>query len=126
MLKSKSNMKITIIVSKLTGGGAERVASLWANGFVERGHDVSMVVYAKNKKDITYSLSPNIKVHSIGSSFSQPIIRSAINKFSKLFKLTQRRLRNVLHKIQPDVIIGVLYPWDWWCRLQCRRNQQCG
>lgn len=106
-------MKIVILVSKLTGGGAERVASLWANGFIERGHDVSIVVSTKNKKDTTYPLSPNIKIHSIGSSFFQPKIRTVINKFRYLLKSRQRRLSDVLHKINPDVVIAVLYPWDW-------------
>ena len=35
--------KIVILVYRLTGGGAERVASLWASGFAERGYDVTII-----------------------------------------------------------------------------------
>ena len=44
--------KIVILVHKLTGGGAERVASLWANGFAERGYDVTIITATGNKEKI--------------------------------------------------------------------------
>ena len=54
--------KIVILVYRLTGGGAERVASLWATGFAERGYDVTVITTTGEKENLTYNLSPLVKL----------------------------------------------------------------
>ena len=104
-------MKIVIMVHRLTGGGAERVAALWATGFAERGHEVSMVVNTLSKKDTTYAIPPSVKCYSLGVNIGSPRLRAGLNKVRYLFKSRQKVMNEVLHQIQPDVIIGVLPPW---------------
>lgn len=104
-------MKIAILVNRLTGGGAERVAALWATGFAARGHEVSVVVNTLSMKDTTYAISSSVKCYSLGVNFGSPRLRAGLNKVRYLFKSRQKVMNDVLHQIQPDVIIGVLPPW---------------
>lgn len=53
-------MKITFVTSTLTSGGAERVISLLANNFAERGYEVEMIALTSISPDY-YSLNPNVK-----------------------------------------------------------------
>ncbi len=53
-------MKITFVTSTLTSGGAERVISLLANNFSERGYEVEMIALTSISPDY-YSLNPNVK-----------------------------------------------------------------
>lgn len=90
-------MKITILVRKLTDGGAERVAAMWANGFRIKGHEVS-IVYFDNKSPITYELLSSVK-----SSCITPKIKSVFfNFFERVFKL-----HRLLVQEKPDVVIDV-------------------
>ena len=60
-------MKILIMVHSLTGGGAERVAALWATGFVERGYEVGMVLNCSENTPITYKVPDTIKIYRLHS-----------------------------------------------------------
>jgi len=53
-------MKITFVTSTLTSGGAERVISLLANNFSERGYEVEMIALTSISPDY-YSLNTNVK-----------------------------------------------------------------
>lgn len=53
-------MKISFVTSTLTSGGAERVISLLANNFSERGYEVEMIALTSISPDY-YSLNPNVK-----------------------------------------------------------------
>lgn len=53
-------MKITFITSTLTSGGAERVISLLANNFAERGYEVEMIALTSISPDY-YTLDPRVR-----------------------------------------------------------------
>lgn len=104
-------MKILILVSKLTGGGAERVASLWANGFAERGYDVGILISSSPRTPITYKVHSKVKIYNIWSLASLfPLKRLYIDKYSI------KRTRDVILQFHPDIIIGVLRPWAEYAR----------
>ena len=106
-------MKIVILVYRLTGGGAERVAALWATGFVARGHDVSIVIASDNPNDITYTIPYNVKLYNIALKVRPVILKKILNKLNLLHFNRLHKLKVLLHGIKPDVIIGVLHPWAW-------------
>lgn len=98
-------MKIAVLVHNLTGGGAERVASLWVNGFYKEGHQVS-VILSDNKSPRTYAIPEEVKVYSIDIPFRNRFLRYAWTKLKN--KDRQKKLHCVFEEIQPDVVIGVI------------------
>lgn len=86
----------------MTDGGAERVAALWANGFLGRNHEVSVVVFDEHKPQ-TYSLNENIKLLTVVS-----------HKKNRFLRVMQRviLLRQALKRIRPDVVIEVMPNWQ--------------
>ena len=95
-------MRILICVTYLTGGGAERVASLWAKGFVNEGHEVAIC----------------LNTDSATISYPVPDVVSIFNVYKKDTRLLRElgigvglRLRKILRSYKPDVIIGVLPSW---------------
>lgn len=92
-------MKILIIVHNLTGGGAERVAAMWANGFIEAGNNVTLVL-SDNKSPVTYDVSTEVGFEYMCSYAKYGIIRR-IDRIIKLRKILLRR--------KPDFIIGIMF-----------------
>lgn len=98
-------MKIAICVQKLTGGGAERVASLWCKGFYDLGYDVSLIINDYSSKR-SYSIPNSVKVYCVGYEGSNRIIKYLHRKF-----LRQNKLETTLKSINPDVVITIMPTW---------------
>lgn len=95
-------MKIAICVHNLTGGGAERVAALWATGFYNEGYEVSMILtdrYAPR----TYPVPAGVTIHPIDAPCNNRCVRWAWRKVLQVWCL-----RRLFRKIQPNVVIGVM------------------
>lgn len=108
-------MKILIMVHSLTGGGAERVAALWATGFVERGYEVGMVLNCSENTPITYKVPDTIKIYRLHSWLANKLHRKLGFDYYYVW-----HLRRFVKDFQPDVIIGVLQPWAEWARKAVR------
>jgi glycosyltransferase involved in cell wall biosynthesis len=91
-------MTILIVSPTLNHGGAERVACLWAQGFVERGYKVIFV--ANIEKEIVYSLGQGVQLLPLTSLKGNKIVR---------YLRAVKRLRGYYKKHRPDVIIGVMF-----------------
>ena len=52
-------MRITLVISNLGTGGAERVLSIMANYWATRGQDVTLITIGSEEKD-WYVLSPEV------------------------------------------------------------------
>ena len=102
-------MRVLIAVRNLTGGGAERVASLWANGFADRGHHVSVVTYMRKNDKVTYMLHKDICIFSIYNWLGMKLWWFLHNDY-----IMQHRFRRIIKNDKPDVIICVLPPWGRW------------
>ena len=99
-------MKIYILVHNLTNGGAERVAALWATGFSIK-NDVTVLIN-DNSSPITYKIPENVRIVSIASDKTNRLQRyfDSINK-----------LRKIILKDNPDLIIGVLSSRLIWAKV---------
>lgn len=104
-------MKVQIVVQKLTGGGAEHVAALWARGFVERGHQVSMVLCCPKNTPITFSIPVGVRLYYMYQKISYLLYSRFHNDKYQIYKY-----RKIIKKEHPDVIIGVLQPFTEWAR----------
>lgn len=116
--------KIVILVYRLTGGGAERVASLWATGFAERGYDVTVITTTGEKENLTYNLSPLVKHLVIETPILNRIIKGVLNRIGIGKLYYSYKLKRVLHEIKPDVCIGILGDYALQA-YKCTRDLNC-
>lgn len=92
-------MKITFLVSCLTHGGAEKVASLWINGFVDRGYDVSCIVMVPTAP-ISYIIPDCVKIYKVN-----------VNGVGLIHNWKQiTKIRYYLKVNKSEVLITVLHP----------------
>lgn len=96
-------MKIAICVHNLANGGAERVASLWANGFAERGDEVTIIL-AEENAPIEYAVSEKVRICNIYAKG-----QSAVRYLRKI-----RNLRMLLRNNKTEVAIAVMQPFNIW------------
>ena len=95
-------MKIAVVCSRLGYGGAERVAVMWANGFVRRGHETILI--SNLFEEQTYYVDERISKHSLVSSTKNKIVKWGSSILN---------VRRVVKDEKPDVIIGVMETCSW-------------
>lgn len=113
-------MKIIICVHNLTGGGAERVAALWATGFAERGHEVAVVLNCRKGTPVTYGVPGSVRTYNLYGNEKVGWAACRLHRRLHLDAYFVSRLRKVLQDFRPDVVIGVLQPWAEWARKAAR------
>lgn len=95
-------MNILIIVSSLTGGGAERVAASWANGLIKRGNNVGVVT--DYSKPVTYKIDTLVDKIPLPSSSKNKLARLLFDPIKKI-----KYYRKVIKNFNPDAILTVLH-----------------
>ncbi|MBY0753934.1 glycosyltransferase [Clostridium sardiniense] len=90
--------KIVFVVPSLSGGGAERVASVLANRMADKGFLVTIVCLLKDLH--TYEINDNVDVIFIKSNQKNRLKRN-----SEKFK----NFRKILKSISPDIVIAFTY-----------------
>ena len=100
----KTGTRITLVISSLGAGGAERVMSTMANYWAEHGHDVTLITLVSVHEDF-YVLDH--RVHRIGLGFrviSAPHFAAGLrNNFRRV-----RRLRQEIRGSRPDVVLSFI------------------
>ena len=104
------------MVHNLTGGGAERVAALWATGFIQRGYKVGMVLNCKKNTPVTYAVPDSVKMYNLVGNEHIAWVANKLHRRLHIDQYYIRRLRMALKDFQPDIVIGVLQPWAEWAR----------
>lgn len=99
-------MRILILVNKLYGGGAERAASLWANGFIGRGHYVGVVYNGRDTNNDKYPICHSAQLYSLWNPASR-----VLEKLFGIHFFRNNKLKGVINFFSPDLIIGVMQPW---------------
>ena len=95
-------MKIFIVCSSLSYGGAERVAALLANGFVQHSHITTVLTNLFEEQ--TYSLDPKVNLLNLVKSNNNKIW-----KWVSSFWL----MRKYLKLNRPDVVIGIMESYSF-------------
>ncbi len=96
-------MKITLVISSLTCGGAERVLVLLAQGFINQGHDVAVITLSAKNTDF-YQLPPECSRWALGIMENSSGLVVAIK--NNLQRTTV--LRQAIKSSSPDVVISFL------------------
>lgn len=95
-------MRLTLIVSSLGPGGAERVFTLLANRWAAQGHEVSLLTLAGREISPFFALDERINLIPLGiSSASTGIFSAVIANFGRA-----RALRRAVSDSAPDAIVS--------------------
>jgi GalNAc-alpha-(1->4)-GalNAc-alpha-(1->3)-diNAcBac-PP-undecaprenol alpha-1,4-N-acetyl-D-galactosaminyltransferase len=94
-------MRITFVISRLWGGGAERVVAALASGWAEQGHKVAILAFV-HADDLSYALHPSVQVRRLmllgrSSRFLEGLWRNI---------RTLAVLRRAIRQSEPQVVIS--------------------
>lgn len=97
-------MRVTLVISSLGGGGAERVLTTLANYWAEAGWAVTIVTVADNAVETEYALDPRVNVARLSMHKpSTSLRRAAANNLERL-----RALRGAIRRSEPDGVIAFI------------------
>jgi GalNAc-alpha-(1->4)-GalNAc-alpha-(1->3)-diNAcBac-PP-undecaprenol alpha-1,4-N-acetyl-D-galactosaminyltransferase len=98
-------MRITIVTNAYGCGGSERVVALWCQGFVDRGHQVTVVNMSRSENMNFFPIPPQVRIISLDMmQTSQSLAQAAVATVKRFVKMRQTILRT-----KPDRVI-TLYP----------------
>lgn len=95
-------MRIVCYVSSLSGGGAERVMSVLANGLSDRGHDVILVTEYSTPNE--YALLPGVKRRLLSNAGKPLETRGVLNVIKRTL-----RLRKLCHASGADILVSFIW-----------------
>ena len=96
-------MRITLVSSSLSSGGAERVLVLLAEGFQKNGHRVTGVTFYGTDQDF-YKLPDGVQRLALDIVGNSPTLLHAL--WHKVYRLWV--LRRAIQSTQPDVVISFI------------------
>ncbi len=107
-----SPMRITLVVSTLTAGGAERVMSIMANYWAAHGRRVTLITVGPEATDF-YALHPGVTRVALGLVTASSRSRVAPRRRPWLALRNNlrwiRRLRQEIRTFRPDVVISFIH-----------------
>jgi glycosyltransferase involved in cell wall biosynthesis len=96
-------MNITLVISSLSCGGAERALVVLAEGFAEKGHQVTLITIAGKERDF-YQLPPKVSRFALNiAGKSSNIMQALQNNLHRVLVL-----RKAILSTHPDVVISSL------------------
>lgn len=111
-------MKLCMMISSLSSGGAERVATTLANHWAEKGWEIVIITLAGAERDF-YAVSPRVRrvaLHLVGESGGA--LSGLWNNLSRA-----RALRRVLKRENPQIALGFMPSSNILCGLACVGTQ---
>lgn len=97
-------LRVTLLISSLGIGGAERVMAMLANGWAKAGHEVCLVTLAGDEREDFYPLAPDIVRERLGvQRESGNFARAIVNNVERW-----RKIRKVLLARSPDIVVAFL------------------
>ncbi|MFE7085353.1 glycosyltransferase family 4 protein [Sphingobacterium spiritivorum] len=101
---------IYCIVGTFNSGGMERVLANKANYLVSEGHDVSIITTDQKGRSPYFTLDPRIQHHDLGINYKDDLEKNVLARIAA-FVVKQRRhrkrLRDVLKKLDADIVISM-------------------
>ena len=97
-------MKLTLVISTLSSGGAERVVSRMTNYWAEKGWQITLLTFDDGREPPFYDLYPTVIHRTLGiPSFSVTSVQSLVNSLKQLWVL-----RRAIKKSDPQVLISFM------------------
>lgn len=91
-------MKILFVSGNLCNGGAQRVIAVIASQLARMGHEVNLLLFARNEKE--YPVDPTVKITALAESFEA---YSRISLLQRTFAI-----RECVKELKPQVAVGFL------------------
>ena len=91
-------MKILFVSGSLCDGGAQRVIAVVSSRLAQMGHNVNLLLFARNEKE--YPVDPDVQITALGESFAEYSELSSVQRIMAI--------RKYVKNIQPDVAVGFL------------------
>jgi GalNAc-alpha-(1->4)-GalNAc-alpha-(1->3)-diNAcBac-PP-undecaprenol alpha-1,4-N-acetyl-D-galactosaminyltransferase len=104
-LHRRSHPRVTLAISTLAAGGAERVLSRMANHWAEHDWSVTLVTLGPTTSDF-YALHPAVERVGLDASRNSPTLWRALWSNAQRVKLLRRAIRTS----RPDVVISFMAP----------------
>ncbi len=111
-------MRITLVITSLEGGGAERVMVLLTQGLVQRGHTVTVITLSSDDTDF-YLLPPTVKRIALDLRQKSPTLLHRIVK--TIIRLVC--LRRAVQVSQPDIVISFMSSMNIYAGLALLQTQ---
>lgn len=109
-------MKLALIIYSLDAGGAERVMSILANYWTDKGWDITVITLASAENDF-YILSPNVRRIALSlTTESHNLFQAVINNLDRI-----QMLRRTIKMLQPDAVISFMETTNVLTLLASRR-----
>lgn len=96
-------MRITLVISSLRRGGAERVMSLLAASWTEQGHEVTLLTLDHGEVS-AYPIHPGVKHRSLGLEAESRYFLQGM--FRNLRRISV--LRRAIRESRPDIVISFI------------------
>jgi GalNAc-alpha-(1->4)-GalNAc-alpha-(1->3)-diNAcBac-PP-undecaprenol alpha-1,4-N-acetyl-D-galactosaminyltransferase len=97
-------MRLTLVISDLSMGGAQRVMSILANYWAKKGWQITLLTFDDGKEEPFYDLHPAITHLPLGiARASSNVIQGLINNFTRI-----RVLRQAIKISAPKTVISFL------------------
>jgi len=96
-------MKLVLVISSLGGGGAERVMTMLANAWAERGNEVTLITLASDRMD-RYPLDPAVHRIALDVAGNSAHVLAAIGH--NIVRI--RALRRAIAASRPDAVISFI------------------
>ncbi len=96
--------KILFSITRMGGGGAERVVSVWASQLAERGYDVGIFTFAR--KEGEYKTHPKVKRLTLADNNKEYLSMSYFKRY--------RLIRKTVKEFSPDVVISFIQRMQVW------------
>jgi len=98
-----NSVRFTLVISSLSGGGAERVISIMANYWAEAAHQITILTFDDGNSP-HYPISKSIQWHALNiSSQSKTWIDGLINNLKRI-----HILRKFILQSEPDCVISFM------------------
>lgn len=96
-------MRLTLVISSLGCGGAERVMSIMANYWAKRGEEVTVLTFDHGGQSF-YPLDPQVRRHALG------LLADSSKLWQGLLRNLHRIcvLRDAIRRSRPDIVISFI------------------
>jgi Glycosyltransferase len=97
-------MRITLAISSLRCGGAERILSRMASYWAEAGHDVTLMLLCSEQAPRFYPVSSGVRIAYVDiERQSRSLVESLRNNLRRI-----RQIRDAVFRSNPDVVISFI------------------